>query len=250
MDETFARLWALAGEPLDDINRRAGGESQVLRVNLAQASPPLAAGVHYLKRQQRFYYRERLPPWRQRPLVWREFQALRRCQQLGLRVPGVSYFGLAEGGARALLITGALTGMQALGQLLADPTLAGPVRAQVLTQVGCYLLRFHRHGLCHGALYPKHIFVAMAATPEVALIDLEKCRRRLLPRLAAVADLSRLLRHGQLLSQQDVAQLLAPYAASWPAVLRSLRSYLAARKATALAAAVASVISAGREQGA
>ena len=70
----------------------------------------------------------------------------------------------------------------------------------MLKELATHLARMHRGRWQHSCLYIKHVFVRVvgegsAARPEVALLDLEKCRRRLTAIAAARHDMLQLRRH-------------------------------------------------------
>ena len=95
----------------------------------------------------------------------------------------------------------------------------GPaVQARMLAAVGMTLARIHQAHWQHGCCYPKHIFLKVhgegdAAWVEVALLDLEKSRRRLRRHAAARHDLRQLRRHCAVMAEQDWQQLLIAHAA-------------------------------------
>ena len=67
----------------------------------------------------------------------------------------------------------------------------------------------------HGCLYAKHVFVKVASDGvEVALLDLEKSRRRLSRQRAARHDLRQLRRHSPW-SDGDWQLLLQGYRQQW-----------------------------------
>ena len=67
---------------------------------------------------------------------------------------------------------------------------------QLLQQIGAMLARMNLARWQHGCLYAKHVFVKVTDdTLDVALLDLEKSRRRWTRRGAARHDLRQLRRH-------------------------------------------------------
>ncbi|HBB99925.1 MAG TPA: InaA protein, partial [Pseudomonas sp.] len=93
----------------------------------------------------------------------------------------------------------------------------GPaVQERMLTAVGITLARIHQARWQHGCCYPKHIFLRVrgegdAARVEVALLDLEKSRRRLRRSAAARHDLRQLKRHRQSMPEHDWQRLLTAH---------------------------------------
>ncbi len=237
-DDHFEELWALPGERFETGNtREGGGSSEVVKLGLEEPVAGLAPGTYFIKKQTRFHYRSRILPWRRYPLVRREELAIRRFARLDIGVPEVVYFSVTDNGDRAILITRELPGYRDLSDSLALVGDDQSSRNRILALVADGLLRMHRARYAHGALYPKHIFLHEAGS--MALIDLEKVRRRLTRSLAAVADLSRLLRHGDCFTEADVQQLLQVYARELPTVLHLLQRYLQRRGEALLAAQVA-----------
>ncbi|MDV3441286.1 lipopolysaccharide kinase InaA family protein, partial [Pseudomonas otitidis] len=107
-----------------------------------------------------------------------------------------------DAGWQALLVTEALDGFidfECWYASLAGRPNTEDERARVLDQIATVLARLHRGGWQHGCLYPKHIFIRLGegqgATPEIALLDLEKSRRRFAQARAAFNDVGKIKRH-------------------------------------------------------
>ncbi|MEX6502325.1 lipopolysaccharide kinase InaA family protein [Pseudomonas zhanjiangensis] len=221
-DGVFARWWQLRGEWVEAPNRRRGGESGVQRLR------DKADRLLYIKRQVGHLYRS----WRRplgRPTVLRELEAMQALEQLGIRVPRLVYAGAQKraGQWRALLVSEALHGFVSLEQWYADaaasesalrqPMLRQPMlRQPVLRQLALVLSRLHRAGWRHGCLYPKHIFIrpgtgAAGDGVEVALLDLEKCRRYWSASTAARRDMAQLHRHRAGMPDADWRRLVDYY---------------------------------------
>ena len=122
---------------------------------------------------------------------------------------------------QALLVTEELSGFVSLEQWYqeAHHLRDAAVQARLLQRLGEMLARLHRAGWQHGCLYPKHIFLRVDgegadAEVEVALLDLEKCRRRLWPRQASRRDMDQLRRRAPAISPADWAALQAHYQAA------------------------------------
>ena len=94
---------------------------------------------------------------------------------------------------------------------------------RLLQLVAENLARLHKARWQHGCLYAKHIFVKISDSgqAEVALLDLEKSRRRLLPDQAARHDLQQLRRHSPW-NQADWESLLNHYRASFGRAVKGL----------------------------
>ncbi|MCW3147146.1 InaA protein [Stutzerimonas stutzeri] len=216
LTSTFQRWWDTQGEWVEEPNQRRAGESGVQRVRLRDASQPLL----YSKRQIGHLYRSLAHPFG-RPTVLRELQALQAFARLGVRVPELVYCGTRQqaGQWQALLVTAELDGFVSLENWYRDGhterhgTL---VHQRMLAAVGVALNRIHRARWQHGCCYPKHIFLRVhgagdAAWVEVALLDLEKSRRRLRRSAAARHDLRQLHRHRQDMPVEDWLRLLAAH---------------------------------------
>ena len=213
---TFQRWWNTQGEWVEEPNQRRAGESGVQRIRLRDPQQPLL----YCKRQIGHLYRSWLHPFG-RPTVLRELQALQAIGRLGVRVPEVVYCGTRQlaGQWQALLVTAELEGFisledwyqQGLGERFGTA-----VQERMLAAVGISLGCIHQAHWQHGCCYPKHIFVKVhgegdAAGVEVALLDLEKSRRRLRRSAAARHDLRQLRRHRQAMPELDWQLLLAAH---------------------------------------
>jgi hypothetical protein len=82
---------------------------------------------------------------------------------------------------------------------------------QLLKKLGRTLGVMHRAQWQHTCLYPKHIFLTAGdakTLPDIALLDLEKARRKLLPGHAARRDLDQLYRHSRKLWSDSEWHLL------------------------------------------
>jgi len=185
----------------------------------------------YAKRQVGHIYRSLLHPFG-RPTVLRERDALEGLRRLGVAVPEVVYCAAArnaENRWRALLITRALDGFEEI-----DRWYAGGGRERhgeclhqrLLQRLGETLARMHLGRWQHGCLYAKHVFVKVsgegaAAQVEVALLDLEKSRRRLSRRRAARHDLRQLRRHSSW-NEADWQQLIYGYQTAFGSAIKGL----------------------------
>lgn len=211
---TFERWWQTRGEWVEAPNQRRAGESGVQRVRDKNHK------LLYIKRQVGHLYRS----WRHplgRPTVLRELHALQALSKLGIRVPHLVYCGAQKeaGQWRALLVTEALEGFVNLDQWYAsgEPQRdGGELNRDMLQQLSIMLSRLHRAAWQHGCLYSKHIFIKRHQTAdgdwaEVALLDLEKSRRRLLTATASQGDLQQLYRHKGAMPEGDWQLLINAY---------------------------------------
>ncbi len=199
------------GEWVEEQNQRRGGESGVkLLPPLQPGQPPL-----YSKRQIGHLFRSWRHPFGL-PTVLREERALIACEQLGVTVPKRVFCAARKqlGRWQALLITEELSGFVSLDQWYAEhaPELDENSRKAVLRRLALVLQRLHRGRRQHGCLYSKHVYISLTAkVPEVALLDLEKSRIRLLRSKAINHDLSQLRRHRGGMPEADWNYLLECY---------------------------------------
>ncbi|OCX15669.1 InaA protein [Stutzerimonas xanthomarina] len=208
----FDRWWNSPGSWVEPANQRRGGESGV---RLLQQRDPARAPL-YCKRQTGHTYRTLLHPFG-RPTILRELHAYRAFARLGIRTPQLVYCAARrqQGGWQALLVTEALQGFVSLEQWYVgneDRTL----REAVLQQLATTLARLHLSGWQHGCCYPKHIFVKVEegganSQVEIALLDLEKSRRRWSLKRASRHDLGQLERHRGNIPESDLLQLRQAY---------------------------------------
>ena len=208
----FESWWQTQGEWVEEPNDRRGGYSGVQRIYKD-------ATLLYAKRQTGHIHRSLLHPFG-RPTVLREQEALLGARKAGVTVPEIVYCAAqrSSDGWRALLITKALEGFQPIDQWYASngrEQCGETMHQQLLVEVAHTLARLHTARWQHGCIYIKHIFVRIngegsAAAPEVALLDLEKCRRRLTSKQAAMHDMLQLRRHSPW-DQTDWQYLISHY---------------------------------------
>ncbi|MEO4047628.1 lipopolysaccharide kinase InaA family protein [Pseudomonas sp. CAU 1711] len=216
----FEQWWQLQGAWVEEPNRRRCGESGVQRLRQEDGR------VYYAKRQIGHIYRSWLHPFG-RPTVLRERKALLALPECGVRVPKIVYCGTTRGeqGWRGLLVSEELQGFQDIESWYAGGgrERIGPERhALLLQQIGAMLARMNQGRWQHGCLYAKHVFVRVGeAESEVALLDLEKSRRRWTSRGAARHDLRQLRRHSSW-SEAEWQLLLQGYRRQWGKALPAL----------------------------
>ncbi|MCY1295727.1 hypothetical protein D3C76_739120 [compost metagenome] len=192
-DGVLERWLQVPGKWVEEPNRRRGGESGVQRV-LADDGRLL-----YRKQQVGHICRDWRHPFGY-PTAIREYHSLQAIGELGIRVPRVVYAGCRklDGEWQALLVTEALDGYSSLAECYArrDQDRWGEAMHQrILQQFGGMIARLNAARWQHGCLYPKHLFVRVEGEKiEVALIDLEKARRRLSVKRAVRRDLEQVRR--------------------------------------------------------
>lgn len=201
--DDFEHWWTVPGEWVETPNERRDGWSGVIRA-LTDHS------LCYVKRQRNHLCRTFSHPlgW---PTASREAHFLDAVRNLGLRVPETVYHGVRKysRGTEAVLATRALVGFTALSEHTA---LTGPQRETLATEMGRVLGVLHRARLQHGCLYDKHVMVRWQGDqPDIALLDLEKMRRRFSAEAAAKRDLDQLRRHQSILSPAEWDTMLASH---------------------------------------
>ncbi|MFP6849097.1 MAG: lipopolysaccharide kinase InaA family protein [Pseudomonas sp.] len=204
--------WEIQGEWVEEPNDRRGGCSGVQRIHKD-------GKLLYAKRQTGHIHRSLRYPLG-RPTVLREQEALLGARKAGVTVPEIVYCAAEQSaeGWRALLVTKALAGFQPIDEWYTEndrEQYGETLHQQLLVEVALTLARLHTARWQHGCIYIKHIFVRIntegsAPIPEVALLDLEKCRRRLTSKQAALHDMLQLRRHSPW-DQDDWQSLISHY---------------------------------------
>jgi Lipopolysaccharide kinase (Kdo/WaaP) family len=225
-EDRFAYYWSQHGEWVEEPNRRRGGESGVQRIK------SVTGQLFYFKRQTGHIYRSWLHPFG-RPTVLRERDALDGLTQLNVTVPTLIYCGAEQGADKAwhaLLVTAALDGFDEIENWYAAggrERYGETLHDQLLEELGSTLARMHQGRWQHSCLYIKHVFVRVTgegagAKVEVALLDLEKCRRRWSAQAAARHDMKQLRRHSSF-SNADWDKLVYFYEKAFGSAIKGLR---------------------------
>jgi hypothetical protein len=224
-DGRFAYFWNQRGEWVEEPNRRRGGESGVQRVHTENGR------LIYIKRQTGHIYRSWLHPFG-RPTVLRERDALEGLRQLNVSVPKMIFCGAERDDNnewRALLVTASLDGFDEIENWYAAggrERYGEMLHEQMLHELATNLARMHLGRWQHSCLYIKHVFVRVTgeganAKAEVALLDLEKCRRRLTAAGAAQHDMKQLRRHSSF-KTADWQKLVYFYEAAFGSAIKGL----------------------------
>lgn len=198
---SFDYWWSLPGAWVEPPNQRRHGGSGVVHGH--------AGGREvYVKRQHNHLHYSLRHPCGQ-PTAAREYHWLQRLRGLGIGAPRALFYGARArpDGAQAVLVTAALHGYRALAELDGLPVATA---REIAAALGRSLGRLHRAALQHGCLYDKHVMIGLQAgqATAIALIDLEKMRRRVLPRQAAAHDLDQLRRHQRCFDRHAWAVLI------------------------------------------
>lgn len=211
--EIFEAFWRMPCEWFEKPNSRRGGWSGVSRHVLENGQSI------FLKRLENHCYRD---PWRfgrRTPTFRREWRASGRLRRLGIRVPEILLYAEREDGVRhqAIMVSRALDGYRTLLACLAE---AGEdtVRRRSLVEAAVQaVVTLHRSGFQHNHMAAKHLLLREDGSGgwETCLVDLEKVTPCLLRSLAAVRDLSGLLRHTPTLLPEERRHLVQLYCAHW-----------------------------------
>jgi hypothetical protein len=177
--DTFDRIWHLEMDWFESPNQKRGGWSGVGRIELKK-NDGTQLNV-FIKKQENYGRLTFLNPIKGEPTFRREFKQLSFLQNTSSMAPMVVFYGESQygGNQRAILVTIALDEYESLESLSKQwlPTASKVQRLRLLIAIAKGLRCFHKLGLVHRALYPKHIFIKNVDTqPEIALIDLEKTR--------------------------------------------------------------------------
>ncbi|MDR0440961.1 MAG: lipopolysaccharide kinase InaA family protein [Candidatus Accumulibacter sp.] len=199
--DDFDALWHLRTEWFEAPNHRRGGWSGVARCELSL--PEGGTTAIFLKRQENHGTRSFRHPLNGEPTFFREFKWIMTCRRYGIPSLKPVYFSMRGHGRnqRAILATAELTGFISLAELEQRWAHEGlpprMVRLRLFHAIAALLRQMHEHGICHGCLYPKHVFIRMAPEVDVTarVIDLEKSRRLPLRTMCAFRDLYCLNHH-------------------------------------------------------
>jgi tRNA A-37 threonylcarbamoyl transferase component Bud32 len=208
---SFSSLWELPLTAIDKPNVERGGWSGVFRLELE-------GQWYFLKRQSNYLTRTLRNPFGE-PTVAREFRNIMRYRQLEIPTLQVAFYGERKTGDehRAILLTRALDGWQALADLLPVwQQTANEERRKVIRACAELIGTLHASGLRHGCLYPKHLFLRRQKTGlwRGCLIDLEKTRRLCLVWDGRVKDLETFLRTVKSWSSSEERDFLECYMAT------------------------------------
>lgn len=188
---TFDQIWDYPVKWIDEPNQNRGGWSGVGRLEVLHQNKPV---VLYIKKQLNHTTRTFMHPIKGVPTFAKEFEVIRYLASHGVNVPQVVFFAQQDvpEGQQAILVTEVLEGYQSLDILTENRKKMMMLSEQrnLTAAIADALKRMHALGIQHRALYSKHVFVKQCAeTFEIALIDLEKSRYMLLPKLQALSDL-------------------------------------------------------------
>lgn len=185
---TFEQIWDFPIDYIDDPNLNRGGWSAVGCINVFFEDKPV---ILFVKKQLNHTSRSFCHPIKGLSTFTTEFNAIRFLQAHGLTTPNVVFFGRRRvtEGQQAILVTEMLADYVPLDRI-EKSRLSLLHQRELLASVAQTVSKMHQLGIQHRALYAKHIFVKpQEHLFDIALIDLEKSRRMLLPCLQGLTDL-------------------------------------------------------------
>lgn len=223
-NEQFEYWWNASEDWVEEPNKRRGGISGVLKFK------DELGNLYYIKRQEKHIYRSILHPFGQQTLQ-REFKAYMAFKKADIKTPDLIYYGLIKD--KAILVTKALKDFISFEDWLNSLNNA-EIRKKyifnVLKSIAKLLTKMHKQRLQHNCIYPKHIFINLnditnnKENIDVALIDLEKSRKRFTAKQAALHDTPQIKRH-TVLSDEEwnyfVEQYEIAFNSSFPDFLKN-----------------------------
>lgn len=213
---SFDEIWDLDTEWFEEPNKRRGGWSGVVKLEL---DTPNGKTSVFIKRQENHITKTLLHPVRGMPTFEREFKNILRMQKHNLPIMELVFFAkrVINGKLQAILITKALSEyipleserFLATGDLIKDKA----HKERLLAAVADTVRQIHQHHFQHNCLYLKHIFVKPIDDDswDIKIIDLEKLKWRLFKRHAVFRDLYTLYRHAKGWSTKDHVKFFKAY---------------------------------------
>jgi len=212
---TFDAIWELETEWFEEPNKRRGGWSGVVKVDLDTADGKTCV---FIKRQENHITKTLLHPVRGMPTFEREFNNILRMKKRNLPILELVYFAkrVVNGDLQSILITKALSDYIPLEseRFLSSGDLIKSTahKENLLTMVADTLRLIHQYHFQHNCLYLKHVFVKpVGDTWDIKIIDLEKLKWRFFKQDAVFRDLYTLHRHAQGWSVKDHVKLFKAY---------------------------------------
>ncbi len=222
----FEHLWQKQIAWFEEPNQRRGGWSGVGQLILPSVDGELNV---FVKKQQNHGRRTLLHPIKGEPTFRREFERLTFLDAQQIKAPKVVCYGeqKIDNQDCAILATETLLGFEPLDVVtqrwFSAQQKTRQQKRELLKTVALTVRAFHKAGLVHRALYPKHLFVKNAEIkPEVAFIDLEKARFSYFFLYRAYFDLAALNRHAEHWSVSDRLYFFLQYF-QVPALNKTLR---------------------------
>lgn len=203
---SFSDYWDLSHDFVDEVNYRRGGWSGVTKLCMKDGG---SQRNYYVKRQVNQFRYSLGKPLGALTFEY-EVAAIKRNIALNLPAIDIAAWGVkkAANSAMGLLVTRQLDWLT-LDELIAKKPAWSSMEV-LLQRLGQQLLGMHNHGIQHGALYPKHIFINQL-NGDIKLIDFERARKKHSAGKAILSDLGQLLKHLQSVPSSAVDILLNPY---------------------------------------
>lgn len=174
----------------------------------------------FCKYQENHFYKSFRYPWKRLTLL-REFQANQAFRKLGIVVPEIVFCDTQKKNGKnvGLMVTRELNGYVSLEewyQTIQDHPERQAARQQFLETLARVLRHLHHYRWSHGCLYNKHIYVRLDENKaiHIALIDLEKARKRWNFQRASKRDIAQLKRHNHPMPEEDWQDFLKCYYAT------------------------------------
>jgi len=199
--DTHQKIWALEAEWFEEPNHRRGGWSGVSRIEL-QLPEGGSMGV-FMKRQEDHVTRSLTHPFKGFSTFFREFQQIRAFNENSIPSLDLLYFEnwQEEGHQRAVILTKELTGYYPLSSGQFQPggefVSSKEKKLKLFNKLALLMQAMHVKNFQHNCFYLKHIFAQPLDNGDVdlAVIDLEKVKKRYIKQKAIFRDLYTLNRH-------------------------------------------------------
>jgi len=204
--DLFEKFWNLPENWVEPPNRARKGQSGVIRTTFN------GEDVYVKKQIGHLHHSLRHPLGR--PTALRELEAFAILNKLDIDTPTPLFCESRQiaGLDMTILVTRALDGYLPLSALAAQQLMTAAESEELILAVAKTLARLHRQRWQHSALYPTHIFVRRrAAGYRIALLDLEKLRRRLTVSQASRHDMQQFLRRKRCWDEAGIDLLLNRY---------------------------------------
>lgn len=202
---SFDDIWKLSAVEVEPGNIRRGGWSSVVRLELMD-DQQVKKNV-YIKRQQN--HSTRLPRFcfKKIPTLLKEWMSIQLLNQALVPTVHPLYFawGIDNNDHKAILVTWELEDYVALEKLLPNwVSLTWKFRKNILHKMGEIIARMHKAHVQHNCLYPKHVFVKNENNNiSISIIDLEKCRTRLISSFIFKRDIGTLYKRMLVTSKKE-----------------------------------------------
>ena len=211
--ESFEQIWSLKTEWFEEPNYRRNGWSGVIKYPLLDSTGKTT--WVFIKRQENHNCKTVLHPFKGVPTFRREYLNIQSLINRNIPTLTALYYNerTVDGKDQAILITLSLEGYQSLEAFCAnDENRVISQRPEIMALAGTIVRKLHDAHFRHNCLYAKHLFIKNEANDiDVRLIDLEKLKWLPLYSQIRRNDLSRIIRRGEPMTQEDLSILLSSY---------------------------------------